>query len=98
MPSYLFGSLSCLGALFVLLPSVMKPVYVGWLKVAHFIGKIVTVVILALAYYLVMTPSAVVKRLLSGRPLPTKPDRKAASYWVARTELAQPRERFLKRY
>ena len=36
--------------------------------------------------------------LFGGRPLPTKPDKEAMSYWVERTDPAQPEERFLKRY
>ena len=51
-----------------------------------------------LAYYLVITPTALLKRVFGGRPLPTRPDRDAASYWVTRPELAQPKERFIKRY
>jgi len=98
MPSYLFGFLSILGGLFILIPSPLRPVYVAWLRMAHFIGTIITMLLLALGYYLVITPTGLVKRLFSGPPLHLKPDKKASSFWVARTEPAQPRERFLKRY
>ena len=47
---------------------------------------------------LLITPVALIKRIFSGRPLPVKPDRDALSYWVARDEPVQPKERFLKRY
>ena len=33
-------------------------------------------------------------KLFGGPPLAVQPDKEASSYWVARTELAQPRERF----
>ena len=42
VPIYLFGALSVLGIGFVLFPSKLTPVYTIWLKVAHFIGKIIT--------------------------------------------------------
>jgi hypothetical protein len=58
----------------------------------------VNVLVLALAYFLVITPSAWLKRLFGGRPLPVRPDPKASSYWVERDEGAQPNERFLKRF
>ena len=58
----------------------------------------ITTLILALAYYLVITPAALIKMLFGGRPLPIKPDKKALSYWVDRTEPVQPKERFIKRY
>jgi hypothetical protein len=98
VPTYLFGSLSILGLGFILIPARLRPVYNAWLKIAHVIGRIITTLILALAYYLVITPAALIKRLFGGRPLPMKPDKEASSYWVTRTEPAQPRERFLKRY
>jgi len=98
VPTYLFGFLSILGLGFILIPSQLRPVYGAWLRIAHFIGRIVTTLILALTYYLVITPSAMIKRLFGGTPIPRKPDKSARSYWVARDEPAQPTERFLKRY
>lgn len=81
-----------------MLPATLTPVYNVWLKVAHLFGRVVTLLILTLAYYLVVTPSALIRRLFGGPPLPVKPDKKALSYWVSRTEPVQPKERFLKRY
>ncbi len=98
VPTYLFGFLSVLGIGFILMPGRLRPVYARWLTMAHFLGTISTALVLTLAYYLVITPSALIKRLFGGRPLPVKPDRKASSYWVTRQEPAQPRKRFLKRY
>jgi len=98
IPTYLFGSLSCLGLGFVLAPRLLKPVYAAWLKIAHFVGRVLTTLILTVAYYLVITPSALIKRLFGGRPLPVMPDKKLQSYWVARSEPIQPKDRFLKRY
>jgi hypothetical protein len=98
LPAYLFGFLSLLGFSFILTPSWMRPLYVFWLKIAHFMGKAVTTLILTLAYYLVITPTALIKRMLGGVPLPVKPNKNVSSYWVNRTETAQPKQRFLKRY
>ena len=98
LPVYIFGAFSILGAGFILFPSLLRPVHGGWVKIAHFIGRMVTILILALAYYLVITPSALIKWIFGGRPLPTKPDKEAISYWVDRTEPVQPKERFLKRF
>jgi hypothetical protein len=96
--TYFFGAMSVLGMGLILFPAPLKPLYAAWLKIAHIIGRIVTIVVLSLAYYLVIAPSALIKRLLGGRPLPIKPDKEASSYWVNRNESAQPKERFLKRY
>ena len=94
----LFGVLSFLGLGFILLPRPLKPIYKGWVKVANFIGKMITTIILTLAYYFVITPSALVKRVFGGRPLPLCPDENMDSYWVPRDEPSQPKERFIKRY
>lgn len=96
--TYLFGFLSLLGFNFILIPSRMKPIHALWLRIAHFLGKVVTTIILTLAYYLVITPAALIKRLFGGAPLPIKHDKTCLSYWVTREEPAQPRARFFKRF
>ena len=98
IPTVLFGSLSLLGVAFVLIPGPMRPVHALWLKAAHFVGTMVTLAVLTLAYYTVITPAALIKRVLGGRPLPLGPDADANSYWVERKEPAQPTERFSKRF
>ena len=98
MPFYLFGLLSSMGLGFLMIPNTLRPVYLSWMKIAHFLGKVFTTLILVIAYYLVITPSALIKRLFGGAPLPVKPDRKSSSYWVTRAEPGQPKEQYIKRY
>ena len=97
-PAYLFGFLALLGAAFFIFPSQLQPVHAVWLKVANILGRIITAVALTLAYYLVITPSALLKRIFGGTPLPGMPDKKASTYWVNRREPSQAKERFIKRY
>jgi hypothetical protein len=96
--SIFFGMLACLGFLFLIFPRPLKSVYEGWLSVSRIIGKMTTGMILALTYYLAITPTAALKRIFGGRPLPVSPDRGNSTYWVSRSEPAQPKERFQKRY
>jgi len=98
VPLYFFGSLSIIGIGFIIMPTQLKPIYTAWLKIAHLIGRTFTTIILTLAYYLVITPSGLIKRLISGSILPVKPGKNHSSYWVSRVEPSQPKERFLKRY
>ncbi len=98
LAAYFFGLLAVLSAAFILMPVRMQPVYAGWLKVAHFIGSRITILILTTLFYLVITPAALLKRVFGGRPLPLKPDPDAETYWVTRPEPAQPRQRFIKRF
>lgn len=95
---YLFGCLSILGIGFMVAPVQLTPVYKAWLKIAHLLSRAVNTLILILIYYLVITPTGLIKRIIGGRPLPLKPEREASSYWVTKPEAAQPKERFLKRY
>jgi hypothetical protein len=93
-----FGVLAILGLGLAALPERLRPVYGAWMKVAHLVGRVVNTLILAIAYYVVITPSALIKRAMGGAPIRTRPDKKASSYWIARTEPAQPKERFMKRF
>jgi len=98
LPFYLFGLLSAMGIGFLMIPNTLKPVYVGWFKTAQFIGRVFTILVLTLAYYCALFPTALIKRLFGGAPLPVRPDKNTSSYWVTRAEPTQPKDRFLKRY
>jgi len=93
-----FGALSIVGLGLLCLPGPLSPVYRGWLKASRLIGLVVTTVVLTLMYYLVITPVGLLKRMASGPLLPLSPDDAVTTYWVRRTEAAQPRDRFYKRY
>jgi len=96
--TYFFGLLALLSIGLILLPDQLKPVYLLWLKIAHFMGSKVTILILTILFYFVITPAAILKRIFGGSPLPVKPDPDADTYWVTRSEPAQPKERFPKRF
>jgi hypothetical protein len=96
IPSILFGFLCVLGLGFILVPGPLQPLYYAWLKIGHFLGRVMTTMMLSLAYFFIITPAGLLKRVFGGRPLPLEPDKESPSYWVPREEPAQPRERFLK--
>jgi len=95
---YLFGFLSLFGFGLLLALVYLRPLYIGWIKVGHFIGRFASAIFFALVYYLIITPIAFVKRIVSGRPLPMYPDRNLSTYWIKRMEPVQPKERFIKKY
>ena len=74
-----FGCLTLLGAGIFAMPSQMMGVHKTWLKTAHIIGKAITMIVLTLGFYLVITPAAIIKRMFGGRPLPLEPDRNVSS-------------------
>lgn len=95
---YLFGAFSCMGLLLLALPIQFKWLYTGWVKIGHFIGRIINAFLMIAAYYLVMTPSGLLKKIISGTPLILKFEKDRDSYWVEREEPLQAKDRFEKRY
>ena len=72
-------------------PAFMKAVYVGLSYAAFPIGFVVSHVVMALVYYLVVTPIGLVMRALGHDPMHRVFDRQAGSYWVERTQTRDPR-------
>jgi hypothetical protein len=65
------------------LPAVIRPVFTGWMIAVFPIGWIVSNVILAVIFYLVFTPIALVFRI-AGRDVLGRRRRTQASYWAAK--------------
>lgn len=66
----------------IVAPSRLSTVNRLWLKIGAAIARLVNPIILALLFFLVMTPMALVMRIAGRRPLRLAPDRAAASYWI----------------
>lgn len=64
------------------MPFFLRPAFRVWLKIAHFIGRVNTQVILTLLYYLVFTPYGMVMRLFGRDPL-QRQLKSAGTYWEA---------------
>jgi hypothetical protein len=76
------------GALLLLIgivaPSRLSTLNRLWLKLGSTIAKAANPIILALLFYLMVTPMAIAVRILGKRPLNLAPDRTAATYWIER--------------
>ena len=77
-----------LGAAFLIVsllrPQVLQPLNKLWTRFGLLLNKIVSPVMLAALFFLVVTPTGLLMRLFSGNPLKPGFDRKAESYWVKR--------------
>jgi len=58
-----------------------------WLRIGATIAKVVNPIILALLFFLVVTPLALIMRTTGRRPLRLGPDRNIPSYWIERQAL-----------
>ncbi len=77
-----------LGLIFMLLgfiaPIIIKPLYFLWMSLAVILGYISTRVILALLYYLIITPIGIIFRLIGKDLLDMKIEKNAETYWIKR--------------
>ena len=72
------GLLLVMGGLFI--PGHLGPVYRAWMGLAKVMSKITTPIFLGVVYFLVLTPMAVIRRLVGGNPM--KHTAVNDSYWV----------------
>ena len=72
----------------------MRAVYVGLSCAAFPVGFVVSHVVMVLVYYGVVTPIGLVMRLLGHDPMHRGFDRDAATYWVERPAVHDPKRYF----
>ena len=71
----------------VLWPTSLRPVYGVWMAVGHALGWVNTRMILAVIFYLLFTPVAIIMRFLGKDPMRRKMEPAAGTYRIPR----QPR-------
>ena len=74
----------------VLLPGVIPPVHRTWMWGAHAMSRVTTPIILGVVYYLVLTPTGLVRRVFGKSSLTRR--RSSDTYWVTRDVPARPPE------
>ena len=78
-----------------LVPAFMRLVFLGMSYLAWPIGFVISHVVLALVYYLVLTPIGLLTRLFGYDSMKKRFDREAESYWVERSsEAPHPKHYF----
>jgi ABC-type uncharacterized transport system permease subunit len=82
---------------YVLVPAVRKPIYLVWSYALYPIGYLITLVLMGVVYYLVITPTGLLMRLFGRDPLSRKFLPGAASYWIRRKEDASL-DRYFRQY
>ena len=75
----------------------LKPLWRLWLKIAHFIGKVNTFILLTL-FYLVILGIARIVTLLGRKDLLDESWKDRESYWQKRVKFSMTQEEFLKPY
>jgi len=84
-------------ALGLVWPGVLRIVFLGASYATFPIGFVVSYVILAVVYYLVLTPIGLVSRLTGYDPMHRRFDRSAKTYWTTR-EQDNTTQRYFKQF
>jgi hypothetical protein len=71
-----------LGSWALLLPTTLKPVYIGWMKFGNMMNWINTRIILGIVFYGLILPFGLVMRLFGNDPMKRKLDASVDSYRV----------------
>ncbi len=70
-----------LGIVLWLFPMIAKPFYLVWFFAACCIGTVMSNLLVATFFYLVITPIGLIMRIAGRDPLQKHPDRTRATYW-----------------
>jgi hypothetical protein len=79
-------------------PVWLAPLNRSWTKLGLLLGRIVSPIITAVLFYVVVTPTAVLFRLLKKDPLHLRPDREVDSYWIERHPPGPPLDTMSNQY
>ncbi len=82
------------GVVGLAVPQVAKPIYVGWMVAVSPIAFVVSNLILAFVFYVVVWPLACLMRLKHRDALRLKVDRSVSTYWLPRETQRDPRRYF----
>jgi hypothetical protein len=79
---YVLAAAACFALLGAAAPRMLDPVEKAWMTLAAWLSVVMTYVVLTLAFFLVVTPLGLMRRLFGGDSLRRRFDGNAASYWV----------------
>lgn len=71
-------------AVALLHPALVAPLNRLWARFSHLLSRLMTPLVLAVVFYLALTPTALLLRLFGKRPLQLGRDAHARSYWLPR--------------
>ena len=93
----LLGGGALLALVYFVVPGAKRAIYFAWVYATFPIGWVISHLVLALVFFGVFTPIAVVMRLAGRDALKRRFDRNAATYWIAR-EPTRKVERYFRQY
>jgi len=83
IPLWPWGLGAVLVAWAIVAPSSLRPVYRLWMRFGLLLNRVTTPIILGVVFFLIITPTGLVMRLIAKDPMARTLDRKARSYRVS---------------
>ena len=83
-----------IAAIYYAVPPIRRHVYLAWLYATYPIGWTVTHLLMAIVYYLVITPIGVAARLCGRDAMQSKFEPDAPTYWIQRRKEIDPQRYF----
>ena len=77
-------------ALALFFPIALKPFNIAWFKFGMLLGAIIQPIVMALIFYLVVTPTGIIMRVFGKDLLNKKLDAEQQSYWIERDQESHP--------
>ena len=93
-PGVLWGIAGTVMVVFYLIPPARKPIHVGWMYLIYPVGFVMSHLVLAIVYYLVLTPVGLLVRAFGNDPMKRTLDAQAPSYWEARPPAPEAKRYF----
>ena len=84
-------------AVYYAIPALQRPLYVGWMYAVYPIGYVVSHVLLAVVYFGVFTPVAVILRAMGKDAMERRSDPERPSYWIDRGA-PRPKEDYFRQF
>lgn len=66
-------------------PTLLGPVEKAWMSLAHAISRVTTPVFMAVVYFLILTPTGLIRRAFAGRGV--SPERSRSTFWIDRPKI-----------
>jgi len=95
---YWAGAAVLFAALGLLVPRVLKAVYIAWMTFAYYLSIVMTFVVLTLFFFGFMTPAGLLMRLFGKDPMARRFPGDKDSYWVSSQTYENSIERYSKPY
>jgi len=82
----------------IAIPIILKPIYLVWMYFGIVLGKIMTLMILSIMFYLIVTPIGLISKCLGKKFMELKTHKTNSTYWKYRPNVELKKEKYEKQY